>query len=67
MESTIKWHTGEPKECGNYIISCKNGHVGTAFLDAWVIKPDVWKKYLKDEVVDWCKLSDIEPYKLKTK
>lgn len=65
MESTIKWQTCEPKEHCNYIVSLKDGSVGSAVFAPWDIKQSFWGIYLKKDVVAWYKLSDIEPYKEK--
>lgn len=64
MESTIKWHTGEPKENGEYLVTLEDGSV---CRDEWrelYCEDDIkcWV-YNEGEVAAWCKLSDIEPYK----
>ena len=66
MESVIKWQTGEPKEGGYYLITTDSGIITT---DLWRIFPNrsSWEYRGKFEVVAWCKLSDIEPYKEETK
>ncbi len=62
MESIIKWQTGEPKEDGTYIITTDEGKIAIAsFLIGY--SPDI--EFFKICVTAWCKLSDIEPYKLK--
>ena len=69
-ESTIQWQHGEPKEEGNYLVSLLDGRIE---VDKWLIPliPEsmwdeedvpVWEKN-DEEVVAWCKLSDIKPYK----
>ena len=62
MESVIKWQTGEPKESGAYLITTYRGNV---FVDYWRVFPDKsdWDYRDKFDVIAWCKLSDIEPYK----
>ena len=64
MKSTIEWQTGEPKEGGYYLITTDSGRITT---DLWRIFPNRsnWEYRNKFEVVAWCKLSDIEPYKEK--
>ena len=64
MESVIKWHTGEIKEVGEYIVTLLDG---TVSLDYYAIpcydgklKP---MNYTKDSIIAWCKVSDIKPYK----
>lgn len=59
MESVIKWHTGEPKETGRYLITTKTGVI---FEDCWYCSINRWEKYTWD-VLAWCPLSEIEPYK----
>lgn len=65
MESVIKWQTGEPKEGGYYLITTDSDRITT---DLWRIFPNRsnWEYRNKFEVVAWCKLSDIEPYKDET-
>ena len=62
MESIIKWQTGEPKESGSYLITT---YRGTVFVDYWRVFPNKsdWDYRDKFDVIAWCKLSDIEPYK----
>ena len=61
MESTIKWQTEEAQEEGTYIVTYENGEVDfDVFMGV-----NGWVGILK--VIAWCKLSDIEPYKEKTK
>lgn len=62
-QSIIHWQKGEPKEHGNYIVSFKDGSVGSAYFAQWAIQPNFWEEHLKKDVIAWCKLSDIEPYK----
>ena len=68
MESVIKWQTGEPHEDGEYLVSLEDGSV---CRDEWrelYCEDDIkcWV-YNEGEVTAWCKLSDIKPYKEKTK
>lgn len=59
MESVIKQQTGEPKKEGKYIITTKDG-VGCIYFDP----EDVYDVgFLKQFIIAWCKLSDIETYK----
>lgn len=62
MESVIKWHTGEPKEGGYYLITTDSGRVIT---DLWRIFPNRsnWEYRNKLDVIAWCPLNEIEPYK----
>lgn len=64
MKSIINWQTGIPKESGEYLVSLKNGFV---CRDEWrepCYDNDIayWKN-CEGEVIAWCPLSDIEPYK----
>lgn len=65
MESKIKWQTGKPKEDGKHLVSTKDGNVlmdvyieSLKYGNHWVLVGD-------DNVIAWCPLSDIEPYKEK--
>ena len=60
MESTIKWHTGEPKEEGLYIVTTDECEIGLASFYIG-FSPDI--EFFKIRVTAWCKISDIEPYK----
>ena len=64
--SIIHWHTGEPKESGCYLITTDSGRITT---DMWRIFPNrsSWEYRNKFQVVAWCKLSDVEPYKKEKK
>lgn len=67
MESTIKWHTGEPKEGGEYIVTLYNGVI-TYDEYCCVTSSDgddvfFWNNWDEDSIIAWCKLSDIKPYK----
>lgn len=62
--SVIKWQTGQPKECGEYLVSLEDGSV---CRDEWRElycddEIQCWV-YNEGEVIAWCKLSDIKPYK----
>lgn len=62
--SRIKWQTGEPKEEGVYLVTTIFGEVKTStYIKAKAIDFGVFSQ----DVVAWCKLSDIEPYKEETK
>lgn len=67
--SIIHWRTGEPEECGSYLIARTCGDV----------EPDVYKVQYDDEgnpykgweknerrlVAAWCELKDVKPYRKK--
>lgn len=62
MESTIKWKTGEPEEEGTYLVTIKVRedvvvtHNKYSYSEEW---------HYPNEVIAWCKLSNIKPYKIK--
>lgn len=60
--SLIEWQTGEPKEFGDYLVSTTDGEVKMVgrieFSRGWK-----WLGIEDNEVVAWCKLSNIKPYK----
>ena len=61
-QSCIKWQTGEPKGNGTYLASIKGieSHFVTCVIYNCVTG---WCHWKKEEIIAWCKLSDIEPYK----
>ena len=70
MESVIKWRTGEPKEGGWYCVSVKtrysNLHVDVDYRNISISNDDdddYWDAYKDDDVIAWCPLSEIQPYK----
>ena len=65
--SVIKWHTGEPKEPGSYLVSPTDGSIDFDFYNRSVEYYFFWCQYEDDEIIAWCKLSDIKPYKKETK
>ena len=59
MKSEIKWSIGTPIIAGvEYIITDKHSHIGTDF---WSGKS--WLCYNNEDVLAWCLLVGIEPYK----
>lgn len=65
-QSIINWQTGEPKKEGMYIVTLLNGSVA---LDECIVIDNtdeediaIWR-YWDEDVIAWCKLTDIEPYK----
>ena len=63
MASEIHWQTGTPTIIGaEYIITDKHSHIGRDF---WGGKQ--WLCYNNEDVLAWCLLVDIEPYKPKEK
>lgn len=63
MESVIKWQTGMPEQSDIYLVTTSTGEVTMRVLYDPYIAPPYWLYDEEDdEVVAWCKLSDIEPY-----
>lgn len=64
MESKIKWQTGTPKESGKYLITTKHHEVT---VDMWNTKADEdgdhWEWHCDIDVIAWCLIKNIEPYK----
>ena len=67
--SEVKWQTGEPKEEGVYLVQIKNG-IRTDCLFKWddivngrLVKKYSWRIYKSCDVIAWCNLRDIKPYK----
>lgn len=61
-ESVIKWQTGDPKSVGFYLVSTAKNEVVINHVTIDENDNFVWFSG-KDEILAWCKLSDIEPYK----
>lgn len=62
MKSIIKWQTGLPNIEGEYLVTEDTGDVVVDYrcvLEHY----QYWEQHRNDEVIAWCKLSDIEPYK----
>ena len=67
MESVIKWQTGEPKKAGPYIVTLENGLVFCDDYNCYMtldgkVKLD-WRIVDSSDILAWCPLSEIEPYK----
>ena len=67
-ESVIKWQTGEPKGDGLYIVRRRNLSGSGEFVSVLERQGYFWTnvtmcRIKHDNVVAWCKLSDIKPYK----
>ena len=63
MESTIKWHTRKANKQGRYLITTKTGVIVYAILKSRYDGSLQWYYCNEEEILAWCKLSDIEPYK----
>lgn len=64
MESVIKWQTGKPTTVGRYLVQTKDNGLQ---ITIWSNFTQSWSLYDNFEIIAWCKLSDIEPYKEDTK
>ena len=60
MESIIKWQTGEPNTGGRFLIQTKYDSFQFDIYSSFIKQ---WATYTKNEIIAWCNLSDIEPYK----
>lgn len=68
QNTTIQWQTGTPKETGTYLITFKyldEFHV--VDVDRWCGVPDNygdhWEKHYDVNVIAWCLIENIEPFK----
>lgn len=64
--SIIHWNTGEPKENGSYLVTI-SGLDSIYVICAVYLHETGWCYRGKEEIIAWCKLSDIKPYKEETK
>ena len=64
QNSTIHWQTGTPKYPGNYLVTTKHHEVE---VDMWRSNLDEygdhWTENYDIDVIAWCFLEDIEPFK----
>lgn len=56
----INWQTGTPTETDKYLITHKGGVIRT---DWWYDFNKEWATHYNEDVIAWCKLTDIQPYK----
>lgn len=68
MESKIKWQTGKPLcRCGKFIITYKYFECHTKHITIALREGNTWYDTnfdrLRVDVIAWCPLSEIEPYK----
>ena len=64
MESKIKWQKGSPEHSGIYIVTMSTSEVTFKEFYNPYTSHCYWEGVEEnDEVIAWCKLSDIEPYK----
>ena len=64
QNTTIQWQTGTPKEMGNYLLTTKDYEVE---VDMWLDAPnsdgDHWLRHYDEDVIAWCMIEDIMPFK----
>ena len=64
QNSTIQWQTGTPKYPGDYLVTTKHHHIEK---DIWRNNADIYKNHWAwhndEDVIAWCFLEDIEPFK----
>lgn len=64
QNTTIQWQTGTPKETGKYLITTKHHEVE---VDMWRRIPDKygdhWKSHYDEDIIAWCLIENIEPFK----
>jgi hypothetical protein len=60
--SRIKWQTGEPKKSGTYLVAIR-GKYSIFVQSAQFGVLTGWGYFKPEEILAWCRLSDIEPYK----
>lgn len=62
MESVIKWQTGEPKKVGFYLVSTSKNEILINHVTIDENGDLIWFAG-KNEILAWCPLNEIEPYK----
>ena len=64
QNTTIQWQTGIPKEMGKYLLTTKDYEVE---VDMWFGVPnrdgDHWERHYDEDVIAWCMIEDIIPFK----
>ena len=62
MESVIKWQTGFPTMEGEYLVTDIKDNIT---CDCWCVYEhyQYWAQHTDRDVIAWCPLSEIEPYK----
>ena len=61
--SVVEWQTGEPDEVGCYLVTLNGGYIDVAFYMGDHIK--YFAGFISENIIAWCKLSNIEPCKEK--
>ena len=61
-QSIVKWQTGEPKKSGTYLVTIR-GKYSIFVQSAQFGVFTGWGYFKPEEIIAWCKLSDIKPYK----
>lgn len=63
---SIQWQTGEPKESGLYLVTISGKY--SIFVQCMQFGCLTgWSYFKPEEIIAWCKLNDIKPYKEGTK
>ena len=60
--SVIVWHTGTPDKVGNYIVTGKSEE-GIFVVEDIFMSNNEWWVCGSCEVLAWCPISNIKPYK----
>ena len=64
QNTTIQWQTGMPKHTGRYLVTTKHYEVE---VDMWLPTPDEygdhWERHYDEDVIAWCALENVEPFK----
>lgn len=60
MKSEIEWQTGKPTENGKYLITLWGGFITT---DIWIEDKQEWWQYYPKNIIAWCPLKTITPFK----
>ena len=64
--SVIVWHTGVPDKVGDYIVTGKTDEGDTFVMEDSFISNNKWwacDSHSSCEVIAWCPISNIKPYK----
>lgn len=67
VKSIIEWRTGEPKEECECLVTLKNGNIVfndyCCYTDSDGYENFFWSRGDDDDIIAWCPLNEIEPYK----
>ena len=70
--SMVKWNTGIPKSDGFYLVTYQSSYNFTPVVTALFRNGHLWLNrdnitILDNNVIAWCKLNEIKPYRIETK